>query len=232
MMRLDKILCDASVGTRTECDKLIRRGIVCVDGDVIRKPDMKIDEKAEITVNGIPLNKHRDAVCVMNKPQGYVTSTEDPRDLTVMTLLPDEYAKLKVIPAGRLDKDTEGLLVFSNDGNFIHKLISPKSMIPKTYYVEYDGQLQNDAVERAGNGIVLKDGTVCRSADLVLIESGKSQITVTEGLYHQVKRMYAALGCRITLLKRIKIGKYELGELAVGEVRELTEDEISRLLNM
>ena len=166
----------------------------------------------------------------MNKPQGYVTSTDDPSNLTVCSLLPEEFIRQKVVPAGRLDKDTEGLLVFSNDGDFIHKLISPKNCIPKTYYIQYEGNLADNASQMVEKGLLLKDGTVCRCADLNLIGCNECVLTISEGQYHQVKRMIAALGGHVTFLRRIRIGQLEIGSLKSGETRELSEAEAENLL--
>jgi len=135
-----------------------------------------------------------------------------------------------VVPAGRLDKDTEGLLVFTNNGDFLHRLISPKSGIPKTYYVEHDGLLSDEAVRAAQEGVVLRDGTVCKGASIERLEDGKSNITITEGMYHQVKRMFAALGCHVTYLRRIRIGGLGLGDLRPSQIRELDPDEVAMLV--
>lgn len=229
MERLDKIISSAGICSRKECGRLGREGRITVNGQVVRMLDTKVDEDAVIAIDGQEIVRHRDVVCIMNKPAGFVTSTDDNRSRTVMELLPEQMLRLKVVPAGRLDKDTEGLLVFTNNGNFLHRLISPKSCIPKTYYVEHDGLLSDNAVRTVREGVVLKDGTVCRSAEIERLEDGKSNITITEGMYHQVKRMFAAIGCHVTYLRRIQIGAIPLGDLAPGQVRELTPEEESLL---
>ena len=229
MERLDKVLSEAGVCSRKDCARLARRGLITVDGLVIRDSSEKVSETAEIEVDGEPVERRREVVCIMNKPSGFVTSTEDDRSRTVMELLPDELLRQKVVPAGRLDKDTEGLLVFTNNGDLLHRLISPKSEVPKTYYVEYEGTITEDSVRTAEKGVVLKDGTVCKSAKIERVGEGQSTITITEGMYHQVKRMFAALGCHVTYLRRIQIGNVKLGDLQSSQVRELSEEEINSL---
>ncbi|MBQ7282648.1 MAG: rRNA pseudouridine synthase, partial [Spirochaetales bacterium] len=221
MERLDKILSEAGVCSRKDCSRLARRGLITVNGLEVRDPAEKVDENAVIEVDGEPVARRREVVCIMNKPAGFVTSTEDDRSRTVMELLPDEMLRQKVVPAGRLDKDTEGLLVFTNNGDLLHRLISPKSEIPKTYYVEHEGRITDEAVRKAEQGVVLKDGTICKSARIECLGEGKSTITITEGMYHQVMRMIAALGCHVTYLRRIQIGKLPLGDLEPSKVREL-----------
>lgn len=229
MERLDKILSEAGVCSRRDCFRLARRGLITVDGKVVSDASGKIADGVRIEVDGKPVQRRREVVCIMNKPAGFVTSTEDKLSRTVMELLPEDILMQKVVPAGRLDKDTEGLLVFTNNGDFLHHLISPKSNVPKTYYVEHEGTVSDEAVKSAAQGIVLKDGTVCRSASIVRLEEGRSEITITEGMYHQVKRMFAAIGCHVTYLRRIQIGGVSLGDLASGQVRELGPEETSML---
>ncbi|MBQ3316528.1 MAG: rRNA pseudouridine synthase [Spirochaetales bacterium] len=231
MERLDKILSEAGVCSRKDCSRLARRGLITVNGLEVRDPAEKVDENAVIEVDGEPVARRREVVCIMNKPAGFVTSTEDDRSRTVMELLPEEMLRQKVVPAGRLDKDTEGLLVFTNNGDLLHRLISPKSEIPKTYYVEHEGRITDEAVRKAEQGVALKDGTVCKSAAIECRGEGKSTITITEGMYHQVKRMFAALGCHVTYLRRIQIGKLPLGDLEPSKVRELNQEEITSLFN-
>lgn len=229
MERLDKILSEAGVCSRRDCFRLARRGLITVDGVAVNDASAKIADGSLIAVDGEPVQRRREVVCIMNKPTGFVTSTEDDLSRTVMELLPEDLLMQKIVPAGRLDKDTEGLLVFTNNGDFLHRLISPKSNVPKTYYVEHEGTVSDEAAKAAEQGIVLKDGTVCRSACIMRLEDGRSEITITEGMYHQVKRMFAAIGCRVTYLKRIRIGDVPLGDLAPGQVRELSPGEAAML---
>ena len=229
MERLDKILSEAGFCSRRDSARLVRRGLVTVDGMVAASASDKVDDKASVEVDGVAVVRRRRMVCIMNKPKGFVTSTDDPLSRTVMELLPEEFLKQGIVPVGRLDKDTEGLLLFTNDGDLLHRLISPRSEISKTYLVEHDGVITDTAVEIARKGVVLKDGTVCRSAEIERHEDGVSTITITEGMYHQVKRMFAALGCHVIGLKRLSVGNLELGDIKPGEVRELADKEISLL---
>lgn len=231
MERLDKIISDAGVCSRRDCERFARRGLITVDGLVVKNSAEKVSNTAIIELDGELVVRHREVVCTMNKPSGFVTSTDDNRNPTVMELLPDEMLKQKVVPAGRLDKDTEGLLVFTNNGDFLHRLISPKYEVPKVYYVEHEGDVSEKEIDRAEKGIELKDGTVCRSAVIERLGEGKSTICIREGMYHQVKRMYAALGLHVNYLRRIQIGNLPLGDLKPSEVRELSEEEINLLLS-
>lgn len=229
MQRLDKILSEAGICSRRDCERLVRKRLILVNDSPAVSAASKIPDDAVISVNGMPVVRRRRMVCIMNKRAGLVTSTEDPQGPTVMDDLPDEMLSQLIVPAGRLDKDTEGLLVFTNDGSLLHRLISPKSEVTKEYYIEYEGTLQADAPEKAKAGITLKDGSVCKSADLVLLQGGKCTICIREGMYHQVKRMIAALGGHVTYLRRTRIGALEIGDLKPGEVRELSEKETENL---
>lgn len=231
MQRLDKILSEAGVCSRRDCERLVRRKLILVDGIPATSAASKIPDDASIEVDGVPVTRRRRMVCIMNKRAGLVTSTEDPLSPTVMDDLPEEMLSQLIVPAGRLDKDTEGLLVFTNDGDLLHRLISPKSEIPKEYYIEYEGTLHPDAPARAKEGITLKDGSICKSADLTILGGNKCTICIREGMFHQIKRMIAALGGHVTYLRRLSIGALGLGDLETGGVRELTEDEIRLLEN-
>ena len=231
MDRLDKIISEAGLCSRRECERLARRGLITVDGLVVKNASEKVSDTAIIEIDGEPVARLREVVLIMNKPAGFVTSTEDDLNRTVMELLPEELLRQKVVPAGRLDKDTEGLLVFTNNGELLHKLISPKHEVQKVYYVEHEGDVTESVVERVKSGIVLKDGSVCKSAVIERLGEGKSTICIREGMYHQVKRMYAALGLHVNYLRRIQIGGVKLGDLEVSKVRELTEEEKTLLFS-
>ena len=231
MDRLDKIISEAGLCSRRDCERLARRGLITVDGQVVKNASEKVPDTAMIEIDGEPVVRHREVVCIMNKPAGFVTSTEDDLNRTVMELLPEEMLRQKVVPAGRLDKDTEGLLVFTNNGELLHKLISPKYEVPKVYYVEHEGDVTDSIIRKASDGVVLKDGTVCKSAVIERLGEGKSTICIREGMYHQVKRMYAALCLHVNYLRRIQIGGVKLGDLEVSKVRELTEEEKALLLS-
>ena len=230
MERLDKVISEAGLCSRRDCERLARCGRITVDGLVVKSASEKVADNAKIELDGQPVSRRREVVCIMYKPSGFVTSTEDDRSRTVMELLPEEMLRQKVVPAGRLDKDTEGLLVFTNNGELLHKLISPKYEVPKVYYVEHEGDVTEETIRKA-EGVQLKDGTVCKSAVIERLGVGRSTICIREGMYHQVRRMYAALGLHVNYLRRIQIGGVKLGDLKPSEVRELTAQEIEALLN-
>jgi len=231
MQRLDKILSEAGVASRKELKIMIKAGRVTVDGTVVKAAEAKFDEtKARITVDGAEIRKMQPVVIMLHKPAGYVTSTDDPRDKTVMELIPEEYRKLDVKPVGRLDKQTEGLLLFTNDGDLAHKILAPKSGIWKTYYAEHESQATEEDVRAFAEGITLKDETKCLPAELIPQGDGKSLIRVCEGKYHQVRRMMASRGMSVVYLKRLNEGNLSLGNLPLGSVRELNSDEIALFL--
>lgn len=230
MERLDKFLCDSGAGTRSQVKMILKAGRVCVDGKVEKDNGKKIDpQKQIITLDGEPLGGKRRVVMMLNKPAGYVTATEDPVEKTVMELLPPEMKHLELKPVGRLDKATEGLLLFTNDGDLLHRLISPKKEVPKVYYAKHEGQAQQADVEAFRSGLTLRDGTVCLPATLVPLGAGESLVTVCEGKYHQVRRMMASRNMTVLYLERRQEGCLSLGDLPRGSVRELTEEEIRAL---
>ena len=224
-MRLDRIIANTGLYTRREAVKLICQGRISVDGCVVMSGSEKFDpETISVKIDGEPVEYRKYYYIMLNKPGGYISSTEDAREKTVMDILDDKYAKLGLFPAGRLDKDAEGLLLLTNDGEFAHAITSPAKKIDKSYFVEIDGTISEDDVEAAASGIILKDGTKCRPAILRQTESGVI-ITLHEGKYHQVKRMMAALGKPVKYLKRVAIGGLTLDEnLKVGEYRELNDE--------
>ena len=227
MERLDKFLCDSGVGTRSQAKVILKSGRVTVDGKPEKDGSRKIDpQKQTVCLDGETLGGKRRLVVMLNKPAGYVTATEDPTDRTVMELLPQSMKHLDLKPVGRLDKATEGLLLFTNDGDLLHRLISPKKEVPKIYYARHEGQAGEEDVQAFQAGLTLRDGTVCLSAKLEPLGPGESLITVCEGKYHQVRRMMASRGMTVDYLERRAEGGLELGELSRGSVRELTEEEI------
>ena len=230
MERLDKFLCDSGAGTRSQVKLILRAGRVQVDGAPEKDGGRKIDPaKNEITLDGARLAGKYRAVFMMNKPEGYVTATEDAREKTVMELLPAQLRHLELKPVGRLDKATEGLLLFTNDGDLLHRLISPKKEVPKVYYARHEGAASRQDVDAFAAGLTLADGTVCRSAVLEQLGAGESMITVCEGKYHQVRRMMASRGLTVTYLERRREGGLSLDGLPRGGVRALTEEEIAKL---
>ncbi len=230
MERLDKFLCDLGVGTRTQVKAILKNGRVTVDGSCEKDGSRKIDpQKNTVALDGQALKKNGTLVVMLNKPAGYITATEDDTDKTVMELLPEQYRYRELKPVGRLDKATEGLLLFTNDGALLHRLISPKKQVPKVYYARHAGCAGEEDVQAFSRGLTLRDGTVCLSAVLEPVAPGESRITVYEGKYHQVRRMMASRGMHVTYLERIAEGSLTLGELPRGAVRELTAEEISNL---
>lgn len=230
MERLDKFLCDCGAGSRSQVKIILKQGRVQVDGKPEKDGSRKILPSQEVCLDGLPLLKRGRIVLMLNKPAGFVTATEDKKEPTVMELLPPQYRHLDLNPVGRLDKATEGLLLFTNDGQLLHNLISPKKAVKKVYFARHEGASSAEDVAAFAAGITLADGTVCLPATLVPLSHGESQITVCEGKYHQVRRMMASRGLPVTYLERREEGPLTLGTLPRGEVRELTEEEISALL--
>lgn len=226
MIRLDKFLSEAGVASRRELREIIRSGRVKVDGKTVTEYAYKF-ENAVVTLDGQEISAGGQVVIMLHKPAGYITATEDARKATVMELLPPKYQQLK--PIGRLDKETEGLLLFTNDGALLHRIVSPRHGIEKVYYAEHEGIVTRDDMEKFEAGLTLRDGTLCQSAKLEPLEPGKSLITVQEGKYHQVRRMMSARGMYVTYLRRIREGSLSLGDLPLGEIRELTREEIMAL---
>ena len=232
MERLDKFLCDSGVGTRSQVKGILKSGRVKLNGAAVKDGSLKIDpETSEITLDGEILGGKRRVVLMLNKPAGFVTATEDKTETTVMELLPPEYRHLDVKPVGRLDKATEGLLLFTNDGDLLHRLISPKKEVPKVYYARHEGTATEEDVAAFAAGLTLRDGLECLPAKLEPLGAGESRVTVCEGKYHQVRRMMASRNMTVTYLERQQEGPLSLGELPRGQVRELSEAEIEALAN-
>lgn len=230
MERLDKFLCDSGAGTRSQVKLIIKTGRVTVDGTVQKDAGAKVDpQKQAVCLDGERLGGMQRLVVMLNKPAGYITATEDKQDKTVMELLPEELRRMGLNPVGRLDKATEGLLLFTNDGDLLHRLISPKKEVPKVYYARHEGTATQEDVEAFAEGLTLRDGTVCLSARLEPLGPGESRITVCEGKYHQVRRMMAARGMTVEYLERQQEGNLTLGDLPRGECRLLTAQEIQGL---
>ncbi len=230
MERLDKFLCDSGAGTRSQVKAILKAGRVRVDGKPEKDGARKISPEAnEVTLDGTVLAGKCRMVLLMNKPAGYVTAASDPVERTVMELLPPEMRHLGLNPVGRLDKATEGLLLFTNDGDLLHRLTSPKKEVAKIYYARHEGTATAQDVDAFDRGLTLADGMVCRSAILEPLGAGESLITVCEGKYHQVRRMMASRGMHVTYLERRQEGDLTLGDLPRGEVRPLTGEEIAQL---
>lgn len=228
MERLDKALANAGAGTRSAVKALLKAGRIQVNGLVEKDGSRHIDPaKDTLTLDGEPIGRPARQVWMLNKPAGCVTATEDPGP-TVMDYLPPSL-RASLRPVGRLDKDTEGLLLFTDDGDLLHRLISPKKQVPKVYFARHEGDTTADDVAAFAAGLVLKDGTVCLSAKLEPLGHGESLVTVCEGKYHQVRRMLASRGHFVTYLERRSEGPLSLGDLPRGQARALTENEIQAL---
>ncbi|MDP4109638.1 MAG: pseudouridine synthase [Bacillota bacterium] len=234
LIRLDKLIADSVNATRSGARELIRAGRVRVNNVVCKKPDEKIDaDFGEIRLDDQPVLYRRNLYLMMNKPEGYVSSTEDPREKTVLELLPEELQKRGLFPAGRLDKDAEGFLLLTNDGAFAHSVISPKRHVDKVYFITVSAPLSEADQKAFADGVVLSDGTLCRPAGLEIIPGTNGlagRVTLREGKYHQVKRMTASRGKTVLSLKRISIGGVLLDDaLLPGEWRFLTQTEEKKL---
>lgn len=229
--RLDKIIASQGLGSRKEIKEWVKKGKVLLGESVCKTCDIKIDpEQCEIFVMGKKLLYKKFFYILLNKKAGYITATEDKKQKTVLELLPKEYQKLELFPAGRLDKDTEGLLILTNDGQFSHEIMSPRHLVPKTYYAKISGELIENSIALFEKGLSLADGHVCLPAKLEILSESEVLVTISEGKYHQVKRMIAACGGKVEYLKRISIGNLKLDDsLKLGEFRFLSDEEVSML---
>ena len=231
--RIDKILSNNGFGSRTDVKKLIRSGCVLVEGILIKQADVHIDVTSNIVVNGKSLNFKKHLYIMMNKPAGVLSASKDDKDKTVIDLLPNELLRKNLFPAGRLDKDTQGLLIITDDGEFSHKMLTPKNHIPKTYFATIDGVVDTDDIIEFEKGMDLGDFFTMPSKLTILKKGDISEIelTIQEGKFHQVKRMFINRGKEVVFLKRLSIGNLKLDEnLPLGGARELTAHELSELL--
>lgn len=229
-MRLDKILGNAGIGTRKEVKELIKRGLVSVNGTLVSRSDLQIHpEQDQVCINGEALEYKKYIYLMMHKPAGVITATEDRRERTVFDILPEFYRHFDLSPVGRLDKDTEGLLILTNDGIGIHELLSPKKHVDKTYYVELEQPVKESDFSAVAAGISIGDH-ITKPAYMERIASDQVYLTIQEGKFHQVKRMFQALDNHVCYLKRVRMGQLELDPaLDPGEVRALEEREIALL---
>ncbi|BDR68141.1 pseudouridine synthase [Clostridium tetani] len=236
MERIDKILANMGYGSRKEVKKLIKNNLVEVNEEKVKDPSINIDpEKDKILVGDKLVNYRKFIYIMMNKPEGVVSATFDNYDETVIDLLEEEYQVFNPFPVGRLDKDTVGLLLITNDGELNHKLISPKWKVDKVYYAEINKEVNEKDIEAFQKGIVISDGYKCMPGKLEIIKSDENgaevYVTIQEGKFHQVKRMFEALDKKVVYLKRVKFGNINLDEtLEEGEYRELTEEELENIL--
>lgn len=234
-MRIDKMLANLGFGSRKEVKQLLKSGAVKLNDMVVKDSKQQVDpERDVVTLNGEIVEYRQYIYLMMNKPQGVISATEDTNDETVIDLLAVEDQVFEPFPVGRLDKDTEGLLLITNDGQLAHRLLSPKKHVPKMYYALIDGRVTDDDVKAFKNGVMLDDGYLTKPGELVILKTGEMseiELTITEGKFHQVKRMFQAVGKRVVYLKRMTMGPLRLDEdLELGEYRELTEEEIEQLL--
>ncbi len=222
-VRLDKYLSNNSKFSRSKIKKLIRSGRASVDGEAVTKCDFSFDpETADVILDGQRVHYKKFVYLILNKPSGILSASNDKSRKTVVDLLPDEYRHLNLFPVGRLDKDTTGLLLLTNDGEFAHKIISPKSNIEKSYLAYVDDVPHPSISEKFKQGITLADGTVCKSATAEICSNDSIRIILTEGKYHQIKRMLGVVGLGVTKLHRERIGSLTLPKsLGIGEFKEL-----------
>ena len=233
MMRLDKYLADMGIGTRTEVKKMVRQGRIAVDGAVVKSPDVKIDlAKNQVTCDGNPVAYEEFEYYMLNKPAGVVSATTDTRDKTVLDLI-DTKKRKDLFPVGRLDKDTEGLLLITNDGELAHKLLAPKKHVDKLYYARVEGIVGVEDIDAFAKGLDIGEGEYTKPAKLIVLKSdviSEIELTIQEGKFHQVKRMFEAVGKKVIYLKRLEMGTLKLDEgLALGEYRPLTQKELEDL---
>lgn len=230
MMRLDKFLAHANYGTRREVKKIIRSGWVSVNDQIVKNDDFKIDENKDIIyVDNEQVIYQQFYYIMLNKPNGYVSATIDDRYPTVIDLIYEDYA-LDLFPVGRLDLDTEGLLLLTNDGSLSHELLSPKKHVDKEYYVELEKDFNDQDIKTLEAGVAINDQEVCKEAKVKRIDNNKLMLIIQEGKYHQVKRMMHAIDNEVTYLKRVRMGSLKLDEtLPLGEYRALNEEEIKML---
>ncbi len=229
--RLDKALVSTGRWSRKEARELVKAGRVTVEGKVARKADEKIEKTALVAVDGESLTHSQPTYLMLHKPAGLLSATEDARQKTVLDLLPPHLKKLGLFPVGRLDKDTEGLLLLTDDGVLAHELLSPRKHVDKVYFVRVEGVLDASDVRAFADGLILEDGTACMPAGLEPLETpGEGLVTLREGKFHQVKRMLAQRGKPVTYLKRLSMGPLELDNtLEKGAWRPLTVEEITML---
>lgn len=233
-MRIDKMLANLGYGSRKEVKKILRNGNVTVNGKTVKDAKEHVDPADDtVMIFGETVHYREFIYIMMNKPPGVISATEDFQDETVVDLLEINDAVFEPFPVGRLDKDTEGLLLLTNDGQLAHQLLSPKRNVPKTYFAVINTEVTEDDIEAFRHGVTLDDGYLTKPGELNILKSGirsDIELTITEGKFHQVKRMFQAVGKKVIYLKRLSMGPIELDEtLELGEYRELTDEEVNLL---
>ena len=225
-MRIDKFFSEIGMFSRKESAEKLKKGLITVNGEIVKKGDFKVDENLdEVCYNGTPVIYKKFAYILVNKPNGVVSATEDGRDKTVIDLLPDSMRKLNLFPCGRLDKDTVGLVILTNDGQSAHNALSPKRHVEKKYYFEVADPFLDEDIFAIESGLKLADGYVTKPCKIERKTQTSGYITLTEGKYHEIKRLFGARRNKIVFLERISFSKIQLGDLPRGEWRYLTDDE-------
>lgn len=230
-MRVDKLLSNVGVASRAELKKYCKQGLISVNGEVINNPGVQVDsENDDVRFNGEKIVYREFVYIMLNKPDGYISATYDKYDPIVLDLIDQSYLVFEPFPVGRLDKDTEGLLVLTNDGQLAHRVLSPKKHVPKTYYAKIQGKVTEEDILAFEKGVILDDGYETMPSQLKILKSddmSEIELTIHEGKFHQVKRMFESVGKKVVYLKRLSMGKLKLDEsLKLGEYRELTEEEV------
>ncbi len=233
-MRLDKMLSNVGCGSRAEIKRYCKYGMITVNGEVVNNPGLQVDpENDTVIFDGDEVNYREFVYIMLNKPDGYISATYDKHDPIVLDLIDSSYYVFEPFPVGRLDKDTEGLLILTNDGKLSHRVLSPKKHVPKTYYAQIEGKVTNEDIQAFKKGVILDDGYETMPAELEILNSDEQSeinLTIHEGKFHQVKRMFESVGKKVVYLKRISMGGLKLDEsLELGEYRELTEEEIKQI---
>lgn len=230
MDRIDKIISEHTPYSRKEIKKLISQKAVCVNGEVVKRPESKYDEtNILLIINGEEIEIRKHIYLLLNKPKGYVSATENKSDKTVLDLVSEKYKYRNLFPAGRLDKDTTGLMLITDDGEFAHNILSPRKHVEKEYEVTIDIPVTEEMIKGFKNGVNLNDGE-CKSAGLEITGEYTAKVTLTEGRYHQIKRMFGCFGAKVVELNRIRMGNLYLPkELQLGEFKEATENELKKI---
>ena len=230
MERIDKIIAAQTEYSRKDVKKMISQKKIEVDGKIIKSADEKIKENAVIKINGKELNIKKNIYLILNKPKGYISATEDKNMKTVLDLVPEKYQHRELFPAGRLDKDTTGMMIITDDGKFAHNILSPKKHIKKRYNVTIDIPVTKEMITGFERGIQLNDGE-CKKALLEITGEYTADVTITEGRYHQIKRMFGCYGAKVIELNRVQMGEFILpSNLKLGQCREITEKEIEQII--
>lgn len=233
MKRIDRIISEQTNYSRKEIKSLISKKKITVDDTIVKKPEEKYDEsKVIIKIDGNELVIKDHIYLILNKPEGYVSATEDENDKTVLELVPEKFNKKNIFPVGRLDKDTTGLLILTDDGEFSHNILAPNKHVKKAYEVELDIEVTKEMVDGFKSGVKLNDG-ICKEASLEITGEKTAIVTITEGRYHQIKRMFGCFGAKVVKLNRIMVGSLYLPkDLKLGEVREASKEELDKIMKV